>query len=283
LFEKAVALDNKYAAAYAGLADVYALQAYVGYAPSREAFTKSRDAARRALELDNEIPESHISIAISDMFFFHNLPEAQTSLQKALALDPNSAYAHGVSCWLANEMGESAQAIAECRKAVELDPLSITANFDLADTYFLARQYNQAVQQANRTLEIDPKSPQPIQNLAYVAEATGDYKGAIEQWIRIERLLGNDRRSEEIRHIFDKSGYRAYLARDAKDKETARDFYDAGVDHALLGEKEAAFLDLQRAVDDGQQIDDLTLDPELDNIRSDPRYTDLLRRMGLPQ
>jgi TolB-like protein len=76
LFEKAVTLDEKYAAAYAGLADVYAFQAYFGYAPSREAFTKSRDAGRRALELDSEIPESHISIAISDMFFFHNLPEA---------------------------------------------------------------------------------------------------------------------------------------------------------------------------------------------------------------
>jgi len=84
------------------------------------------------LELDSEIPESHISIAISDMFFFRNLPEAETSLQKALALEPNSAYAHGVSCWLANEMGNSTQAIAECRKAVELDPLSIRANFDLA-------------------------------------------------------------------------------------------------------------------------------------------------------
>jgi Flp pilus assembly protein TadD len=179
-------------------------------------------------------------------------------------------------------LGKSAQAIAECRKAVELDPLSILANFDLADTYFLARQYNQAAQQANRTLEIDPNSPLPIQNLAYVAEITGDYKGAIEQWVRNEQLLGNDRRAEEIRHIFDKSGYRAYLAKDAKDKETASNFYDAGVDHALLGEKEAAFVDLRRAVDNGQQIDDLTLDPELDNIRSDPRYTDLLRRMGLP-
>jgi serine/threonine protein kinase/Tfp pilus assembly protein PilF len=283
LFEKAVALDEKYAAAYSGLADVYALQAYFGYAPSREAFTKSRDAARRALELDGEIPESHISIAISDMLFFHNLPEAQTSLQKALVLDPNSAYAHGVSCWLANEMGESAQAIAECRKAVELDPLSIRANFDLANTYLLARQYNQAVQQANRTLEIDPKSPQAIQTLAYVAEVTGDYKGASEQWVRAEEAVGNNLRAKEIKHIFVKSGYRAYLAKDAKDKETASDFYDAGVDHALLGEKEAAFADLRRAVDDGQQLDDLTLDPELDKIRSDPRYTDLLRRMGLPQ
>jgi len=283
LFEQAVALDEKYAAPYAGLADVYALQAYFGYAPSREAFSKSRDAARRALELDSEIPESHISIAISDMFFFHNLPEAQNSLQKALALDPNSAYAHGVSCWLANEMRESAQAIAECRKAVELDPLSVRANFDLANTYLLARQYNQAVQQANRTLEIDPKSPQAIQTLAYVAEVTGDYKSAMEQWERAEEAVGNNLRAKEIRHIFDKSGYRAYLAKDAKDKETASDFYDAGVDHALLGEKEAAFADLRRAVDDGQQLDDITLDPELDNIRADPRYTDLLRRMGLPQ
>jgi eukaryotic-like serine/threonine-protein kinase len=281
-FGKAVALDGNYAAAYAGLADAYALEGYFGYAPGREAFNKSRDAARRALSLDSEIPESHISLAITDMVLF-NPREAQASLQKALALDPNSAFAHDVSCWLANEMGKSSEAIAECRKAIELDPLSLLYNFDLANTYYLARQYDQSIQQANRTLEIDPRYSEAIQAIAWVYEATGNYKGAIEQWVRNEQVLGHDKRAEELRRVYEESGYRGYLRKDAKDKEAEGDFYDAATDYALLGEKDTALTALQRAIAAGQQADNLTLDPELDSIRTDPRFADLVRRIGLPQ
>jgi eukaryotic-like serine/threonine-protein kinase len=282
-FEKAVTLDNNYAAAYAGLADAYSLQAYFGYAPSRETYSKSRDAAKRALELDSEIPEPHISLAISDMMFFHNLPEAQSALQKALALDPNSAHAHTVSCLLANELGKSAEAISECRKAVELDPLSVMYNFNLADVYFMAREYDQSLQQANHVLEIDPKSPDGIRMVGYIYEVTGNYKGAMEQWVKNAQVLGHQERAEELRGIFEKKGYPGYLRKDAEIYEAEGDFYDAGTDHALLGEKDAAFADLQKAVEEGQQVDDMKLDPELDNIRSDPRFADLLRRIGLPQ
>ena len=153
-FEKAAALDGNYAAAYAGLADVSAFQGYFGYDPGPEAYRKSRDAARRALDLDSEIPEPHVSLAIADMFFFRNFPEAQASLQKALALNPNSAYVHEVSCWFNNVMGRAQEAVAECRKAVELDPLSLLNNYVLGNTYYLVREYDKALQEASRTLEI---------------------------------------------------------------------------------------------------------------------------------
>ena len=212
-----------------------------------------------------------------------NFPEAQASLQKALALNPNSAYAHQVSCWLANEMGTSSDAISECRKAVELDPLSLLNNTDLADTYYKAREYDKSLEQANRTLELDQRYSQAIKEIAYVYEVTGNYKGAIEEWIKNEQVLGNEQRAEELRRVFEKSGYSGYLRKDAKDLETQGDFYDAAVDHALLGEKDSAFADLERAAAAGQQLDAFKLDPELDNLRSDPRYADLLRRIGLPQ
>jgi len=96
-------------------------------------------------------------------------------------------------------------------------------------------------------------------------------------------VLGNEQRAEELRRVFEKSGYPGYLRKDAKDLETQGDFYDAAVDHALLGEKESAFADLERAAAAGQQLDAFKLDPELDSVRSDPRYADLLRRIGLPQ
>jgi serine/threonine protein kinase/tetratricopeptide (TPR) repeat protein len=282
-FEGAVALDRNYAAAYAGLADAYAMQGYFGYVPGREVFSKSRNAARRALELDSEIPESHISLAVVDSLFFLDFGEAKASLQKALALDPNSAYAHDVSCWFANEMGRSSEAIAECRKAVELDPLSPLYNYDLASAYYLAREYEQSLQQARRTLEIDPRYSEAIKMIGYVYEVTGNYKGAIEQWVKNEQVLGNEQRAEELRLVFEKAGYHGYLRKDAEDKEVEGDYYDAACDYALLGAKDAALVALERAAAAGQQVDYLKLDPDLDNIRSDPRYADLLRRMGLPQ
>jgi eukaryotic-like serine/threonine-protein kinase len=282
-FEKAAALDGNYAAAYAGLADVYAFQGYFGYGPSPEAYKKSREAARRALDLDSEIPEPHVSLAIADMFFFRNFPEAQASLQKSLALNPNSAYVHEVSCWFNNVMGRAQEAVAECRKAVELDPLSLLNNYVLGNTYYLVREYDKALQQASRTLEIDGRYYHAFTLIGSVKQTTGDYRGAMEQWIKAEQMRGNEKRAEELREVFEKSGYRGYIRKDAEDHEAAGDFYNAAVRFAFLGEKDAAFKDLERAVAAGQQLDELTLSPEMDNLRSDPRYVVLRRRIGLPQ
>lgn len=215
--------------------------------------------------------------------FFHNFTEAQASIQKALALDPNSAYAHDVAVWFANVMGRSSEAIAESRKAVALDPLSLRSNFNLADSYYQAREYDKSLEQANRILEIDPKYPEAIQMIGWIYEITGNYKGAIGQWIKNEKVLGNEQRAEEIRHVYEKSGYPGYLRKDAKDKEAQGDFYDAASDYALLGEKDSALMALERAADAGQQLDYFMLDPALDSIRSDPRYAALLRRISLPQ
>jgi eukaryotic-like serine/threonine-protein kinase len=282
-FEKAAALDGNYAAAYAGLADVYALQGYFGYDLGPAAYRKSREAARRALDLDSETPESHVSLAIADMFFFGNFPEAQLSLQKALALNPNSAYVHEVSCWFNNVMGRAQEAVAECRKAVELDPLSLLNNYVLGNTYFLVREYDKALQQASRTLGIDGRYYHVFVLIGTVKQTTGDYKAAMEQWIKAEQLRGNEKRAGELREVFEKSGYRGYVRKEAKDGEAAGDFYNAAVQFSFLGEKDAAFTDLERAVAAGQQLDELTLSPEMDNLRSDPRYVALRRRIGLPQ
>ncbi len=282
-FERAVALDNNYSAAYAGLADTYGLQAYVGFAPGREGYNKSRDAAKRALALDDEIPEPYVSLALSDMMFFHNLPEARASLQRALALDPNSGYAHMVSGWYENETGNSAQAISQGRKAVELEPLSVMYNFSLAAEYFNARQYDQAIQQCNRVLEIDPASSDAIKLIGYSYEAMRNYPAAMQQWIKNTQVLGHPEQGEELRRIFEKDGYPGYLRKDAKDCESQGHFYDAGSDYAQLGEKDAAFSELEKAVDEGQGVDDMILDPSLDNLRSDPRFARLLRRIGLPE
>lgn len=280
-FDKAIDRDPGFAAAYAGLADVYASQGYFAYVPGRAVFEKARASAKRALDLDSEIPESNISLAMANMFFFWNFPEAQASLEKALALDPNSAYAHEVYCWFNFEMGKGQPAVAECRKAVDLEPLSPLYNIGLSQAYYLAREYDQSLQQASHTLEIAP-----LPGVAYQIEevdlATGDYKGAMEQRFKSLNLFGYELYAKKIKMVFDKTGYREYLGRLAKDNEVVGQFFDAATDYALLGEKDAAFAALNKAAAAGIYVDRIELDPLLDNLRPDSRYISLLHRIGLP-
>ncbi|MGA8622543.1 MAG: protein kinase [Candidatus Sulfotelmatobacter sp.] len=285
-FDKAVAQDSGYAAAYAGLADVYAIQGYMGYVSDPELLDKARSAARRALALDSQIPESHTALANLDFNYFWNFPEAEAEIQKALALDPNSAYAHEVSCWIKVSAGKTQDGLAECRRAVELDPLSVLNNMILAWEYDFARDYKHAIEQANKTLEIDPKDADAVSVLGLAHEQMGNYAQAMEQWVKIQRLQGHEARAKELMRTFEKSGYKGYLSKDAKDNEAEANYYGGGLtrsaaaDYAMLGEKDAAFAALNKAFVSRAGVVDIDLDPRLENILSDPRYTDLLRRIG---
>jgi TolB-like protein len=281
-FDQAVAKDPSYAAAYAGLVDVYAIQGYEGYISGTGLMDKARSAARRAFELDNNNPESHAALANLDFNYFWNFPEAAEEIQKALTLDPNSAYAHEVFCWIQTSRGRTQQGLAECRRAVELDPLSSLNNFALADEYFLAREYNHAIEQANKTLEIDPSNPQSLTVLGHTYEQLGNYEMAMEPWLKIERLRGHEARANELMGIFKKQGYTGYLRKIAKDGHAEGDYYRSASSYAMLGEKDAAFDALEKAFAQ-RVVVDMNIDPSFDKLRSDPRFADLLRRIGLPE
>jgi TolB-like protein/tetratricopeptide (TPR) repeat protein/predicted Ser/Thr protein kinase len=288
-FDKAIDRDPKYAAAYAGLADVYAIQGYMGYVSGPELMDKARSAARRALELDDQLPESHTALANLDFNYFWNFPEAEAEIQKALALDPNSAYAHEVSCWIKVGTGKTQEGLTECRRAVELDPLSVLDNMVLAWEYDFARDYTHAIEAANKTLEIDPKDPDAVSVLGLAYEQMGNYKQAMDQWVKIEQLRGHEIHGKELMKAFEKSGYTGYLRNNAKDNEAEGNQYRGGLapsaaaDYAMLGEKNAAFAALDKAFARRSGVVDIYVDPRLDNIRSDPRFADLLRRIGFSQ
>ena len=281
-FEKAIARDPSYAAAYAGLANVYANQAYYGIS-GHEPFEKGRTLAQRALELDPQNPEAHISLASVDMFYFRNFTEAEGEVNKALALDPSFAYAHLVASWFALEMGRIQEAITESRKAVELDSLSPLYNNMLGEMYYFQRDYNHAIEQQKITLGINPKYSDAIASLGNAYQQMKDYKQAMEQWITVAELNGNEAQARELGEIFVKSGYNGYLRFYAKQSEAEGRYDDAAQSRAMLGEKDVAFADLERAVSAGDHIDTIKLDPALDDLRSDPRYADLLHRIGLVQ
>jgi eukaryotic-like serine/threonine-protein kinase len=281
-FEQAIARDPSYAAAYAGLADVYATQAYQGLS-GREAYSRAQAMARRALQLDPQNAEAHISLAGVDMYFFRNFPEAEVEIGKGLSLDPSYALGHQVFCWFNDEMGKAQEAITECRKAMELEPLSLLYNTMLGFSYYFQRDYEHAIQQLNKALEIDPTYALAVEGIAETYWQMGNYKQAMDQRIKALHLWGDDVRAKELRETFEKLGYKGVLRKDAKFCEAADDPYHAASDYAMLGEKDAAFAALEKAAAAGNFLDFLKLDPALDNLRPDPRYADLLRRIGLPQ
>ncbi len=283
LFERAVARDPKYAAAYAGLADASAWQGYWGFVPGRAPFDKARTAARKALELDSSIPEGHLSLAIADLVFFWDFREAESEIHTALAIEPNSFWPHEVACWAAFEFGRFQVAKAECNKAVELDPTSVANNWTLAQVYWMAHESDRAVEQANKAIELDPNSGMAVASLALAYEQKGDYKNAIAQEVKHQQLQGHRAYAEELRQAFEKSGYSGYLRKEAAHCEAQGDYECAAADYAVLGDKDAAFAALEKAFATRRQMFLIKADPELDNLHSDPRYADLLRRMGLSQ
>jgi serine/threonine protein kinase/tetratricopeptide (TPR) repeat protein len=283
LFERAVARDPKYAAAYAGLADASAWQGYWGFVPGRAPFDKARTAARKALELDSSAPEPHLSLAIADLLFFWDFQEAESEIHTALAIEPNSFWPHEVACWAAFEFGRFQVAKAECNKAVELDPTSVANNWLLAQVYWMARESDRAVEQANKAIELDPNSSMAVSSLALAYEQKGDYKNAIAQEVKSQELQGHHANAEELRQAFEKSGHGGYLRKEAAQCEARGNYECVATDYAMLGDKDAAFAALEKAFATRSQMFLIKADPEFDNLRSDPRYADLLRRIGLPQ
>jgi len=282
-FEKAVARDSNYAAAYAGLADAYAIEGYFGDVFGRDPFDKSRTAAKRALALDSQIPESHLSLALVDFIYFWDFAEADAEIQRALALDPDSAYSHVVSCWFEAHMGRIGNMLTECRRALELDPFSPVYNFSLTLAYNFSRDYNQAIEQAKKTAEIDPNSEFTLYWLGYTYERMGNYAQAMEQWTRLDKLHGRAEHAEQMMRIFQRLGYPGYLREDAKSSDANGNFGTSAADYAVLGEKDAAFAALDKAFAMRATFLFVKVDPVYDNIRSDPRFPELLRRIGLPQ
>jgi tetratricopeptide (TPR) repeat protein len=204
-------------------------------------------------------------------------------IQKALELDPNSDYAHKVSCWIKIALGKFQDGLADCQRALALDPLSLQGNVSLAYAFVFARDYNNAIEQANKTLAMDPKYSEAEGALSFAYEQLGNYTQAAEHLINGRRLKGQEVRAEDLRHAFDTSGYRSFLRTYAKIVEAEEYYYRAAQAHAMLREKDAAFAALKKSLNTGAAARNIKVDPRLDSIRSDPRFTDTLRRIGLPQ
>ncbi|HJW37980.1 MAG TPA: tetratricopeptide repeat protein [Candidatus Udaeobacter sp.] len=284
-YEKALKLDPNYALAYCGLADTYAYMGGV-VMPSKEAVVKEKEFAQRALELEPQLAEAHLSLAcaLAGGFDWRN---AQVEFDRAIELNPNLAWAYEIYGWFLGGLGRLDEAIAKDEKAIELDPLNSFFQFALAYSLYHARRYDDAMVQIRRTLDLDPASTVAHHLLGCCLLWKGDTAGAIAEFQRsrimvtgawYQGLLGyayaisGDRsKAEQILRELEQMAKRQYVSTTA--------FADI---YLGLGEKEKALDWLDKSYQDQESACwYLKVDPIYDSVRSEPRFQALLKKVGL--
>ncbi|PYX10960.1 MAG: hypothetical protein DMG88_00575, partial [Acidobacteria bacterium] len=188
-FNQAIAKDPTYALAYAGLADAYALLTAYGASSIADSFPQAKAAARKALELDGSLAEAHTSLGQVLLFYDLDFQAAANEFQRAIALNPNYATAHH---WYGNGpptvVGDFDTAIAELKRAQQLDPLSLIINADLGVTFFLARRYEEAITQLRKTIEMEPHFYYAHWNLGQALELKGQLREALAEYKKAAEL-----------------------------------------------------------------------------------------------
>lgn len=287
-FQRAIDMDSHYGLAYAGLAESYTALASLGTTfsiPPKEAFPKAKAAALRALELDDTLAEAHTSLGfIMSLDLDWNVAERE--FKRAIALNPNYVVAHHLYSHYLISMGRFEESLVESQRALALDPLDVAMNFHLGFHYFNARQYDQAIAQLQKTLEMDPNSAEAHGILGVVYEQTGRFDDAIAELQKNRELGGYDQRGI-IGHVYAISGQRGEAQKllDQLHEESKHKYvspYNFARIYEGLGEKDQAFAWLEKAyAERDSNITLLKVDSEFDSLHSDPRFTELLRRIGL--
>ena len=287
-FNQAIDEDPKYAQAYSGLADTYALLGDWQYAamPPKEALPKAKAAATKALELDSALGEAHNSLAFCLDAFEWDFESAGKQFRRAIELNPGYATAHHWYAWHLSVLGRYDEAIAEMRKAENLDPLSLIINADLAELLLIAHSYEDSIQQSRKTIEMDPNFALAHNQLglAYLQEQMRD--DAIAELQKAVRLSGSSPICvASLASAYVVSGKRDEASRllgnlKMRSNPSYSDAPEIAVVYAALGDKDQAMNWLQKGYE-GRFNPSVLLRPGFDPLRSDPRFQELLRRIGL--
>jgi TolB-like protein/Flp pilus assembly protein TadD len=281
-FQQAVEKDPNYALAYAGLADCH------NYLAHRD---EAKQAVLKALELDESLGEAHGTLGFFRFLYDWDFTGAESELKRALTLSPNYAEAHHwYGIYLAN-LGRHEEADREARQAIELDPLSLLMNMTPALNFYLARQYDRAVEQLQKVIEMEPNFVPARSVLGSVLVQKAMYEEAIGEYQKVLELIKGAAVVEIsvkaiMAHAYARWGKRTEaigLLDEVIAAGTASPYSVAGI-YAALGDGDLAFEWLHKATEQHDvQLVSLEVDPTLDGIRSDPRFADLVRSVGLPQ
>jgi tetratricopeptide (TPR) repeat protein len=288
-FQLATEKDPDYALAYAGLADCYSIigSAIVGSVPSQEVAPKAEAAARQALKLDPALAEAHTSLATVRFNYDWDWPGAAGEFQRSIELNPSYATAYQRYSLYLMAMGRTNESLTQMNRARDLDPLSISMNFSLGWRQYMARRYDQAIEQLHNTLDLDPNFALPHLVLGQAYEQKGAYPQAIAEMKKAATISNTSSMvSGSLGHVYGISGDRAEAQRilqqlvQQSKTQYVSPFYIALV-YVGLRENDKAIDWLEAGFKDrSNAIIFLKVDPELDPLRSLPRFQSLLRRMA---
>jgi serine/threonine-protein kinase len=290
-FQKAIDKDPNYALAYAGLADAYNRLSGFNVVSPQEGFPRARAAALKALELDDKLAEAHSMLGVVKLLHEWDWAGAEGEFKRALEINPSYSDARqSYSNYLSQVMGRNDEALTEMRRAQELDPLSVEKNVGIGDVFYYQRRYDQALEQYQKVLEMDPNSGFTHWALGNVYVQKKSYEEAIAEYQKAIPLSGDSPdEPASLACAYALSGKRreARLVLDDLIKRSKRRYISPTVIafiYVALGEKDEAFRSLEKAFEGRDFI--LVLlnnDPMFDGLRSDARFADLVRRVGLPQ
>jgi serine/threonine protein kinase/Tfp pilus assembly protein PilF len=289
-FQEAIAMDPAYALAYAGLADAYSLASFLGVFPPAEVMPKAKVAAAKALELNNRLAEAEVSLGYASFTFDWNWMAAEKHFQRALALNRSYVMNHGFYALYHGSLGRSEEALAEARSALDLDPVSPAASHILSVQLYLAREFDQAIQQCRWTLEMEPNYAVAYAVLGQAYLSKGLCREALPH---LDKYLALSRHAPAslalLAYSHARLGERTQALRmldelrSVSQKVFVPAFFVALV-HAGLEDRDQSFIWLQRAFEERfNRLAYLRVEALWDPLRSDPRFAELVRKVGLPQ
>ena len=289
-FAQAIELEPNYAHAYSGLADCYASLAFsfdTGAVAPREAIPKAKAAALKALELDVTLAEARTSLAFIKLHYDWDWRGAEEEFKRAIAMNPNYANAHHWYSHYLMAMGLVEESLTASRKAFALEPLVLVMNLHLGWHHFFARQYDAAIECLRKTLELEPGFEQAHRYLGWayqkkemfaeaetaLQQAISLFNGSIEAHAMLGSVYASSKQTNKALHVIDE-------LRETSKQRYVSPFFIALI-YANLDQKDYALTWLEKAYEDRSDLlIYLKIDPRLDNLRSDPRFINLLQRVG---
>jgi TolB-like protein/DNA-binding winged helix-turn-helix (wHTH) protein len=287
-FQQAIEKDPNYAPAYAGLALVYATWS-PGMSRPRDLMPKAKEFALKALSLDDTLASAHSTLGTIELLYDWNWSAADEEFKRTMELNPNHVWAHEWHSRLLVTSGRTEEAIAEAKLSIGLDPSPLSGDYSIW-VFILARRYDLALERAQALTELAPNFSWGHFNLAQIYQQTGRTEEAARESLKADELFGMEpEKIIMLKEAIAKSGAQGYWRRTMENyKASAKSNYVSSLMVAAacvrVGDKECAFRWLEKGIEERDDLMiNLNVEPVFDGIRWDPRYQDLVRRVGIPQ